>query len=359
MAKKPQDTPGIKDADIDGPNLKDFAQDDVKASKAKVAAKSANPSTPKKPRAPKTPKVKKERSGVSFPLALGMSVIAALAGGIGGWMGPKIFDPANAAPAEAITRNASKLADLDSSLTAAKRDADTLKTRVSSAEKTLNARSGQAELIAELQASVSDLSAIDHSAERKAAMDPVMTRLGAIETIITPEGSAEGEVDGDVVESAQAGVSALLSRIDALETQLTEMRAQPPVSLEPAILSYTTPADEAGESAAAASEPEKTSDTASVPDVYNLIDNFPRDAMLKALSVQSQNTEQPSWLRRMIGKHVQTDDLTVADSKAAVLNAERLTRAGDIDGAITQIESLNPTLRAAAHGWLIEAKKQR
>jgi len=339
MAKKPLDTSSIKDADIDGPNLKDFAQDDVKASKAKVSTKA---STPKKPRAPKTPKVKKE-SGVSFPLALGMSVIAALAGGVGGWMGPKIFDPANAAPAEAITRNASKLTDMDNRLTATIRDADTLKTRMSSAEETLNARSGQAKLITELQASVSDLSGVDHSADRAAAMEPVVTRLGALETIITPD----GEVDGEAVEGAQAGVSALLSRIDALETQLADMRAQPPVSLEPAILSYTTPAEGAEDAAAnAESESEVTSET----QTYSLIDNFPRDAMLKALSIQSQNTEQPSWLRRMIGKHVQTDDLTVADSKAAVLKAEGLTRAGDIDGAITQIESLNPPLRAAAHG---------
>lgn len=354
MAKKPLDTSGIKDADIDGPNLKDFAQDDVKASKTKVSAK---PSTPKKPRAPKTPKVKKDLSGVSFPLALGMSVIAALAGGVGGWMGPKIFDPANAAPAEAITRNASKIADLDSGLTAANREAATLKTRVSSAEKTLNARSGQAKLITELQSSVSELSAIDHAAQRDAVMEPVIMRLGAIETIITPPSLEEGEVDEDAVEGAQAGVSALLSRIDALETQLSDMRAQPPVSLEPAILSYTTPAE--GSDDSEANDVPAKADVPDALDSYSLIENFPRDAMLKALSIQSQNTEQPSWLRRIIGKHVQTDDLTAADSKAAVLKAERLTRAGDIDGAITQIESLNPTLRAAAHGWLIEAKKQR
>lgn len=355
MAKKPVENSSGKD--VNGPNLKDFAQDDAKASKEKVSTKTAKPATPKTPRAPKSPKVKKDRSGVSFPLALGMSVLAAIAGGVGGWMGPKIFDPANAAPADAITRNASKIAELSTDLATTNREAATVKTRLSSAEKTLNARSGQAELITELQANVSELSAIDHAADRSAVIDPVITRLGAIETIITPPNLEEGEVDGEAVEAAQAGVSALLSRIDALETQLTEMRAQPPVSLEPAILSYTTPAE--GPNDSAATKDEETPEPADAQDSYSLIDNFPRDAMLKALSIQSQNTEQPSWLRRIIGKHVQTDDLTAADSKAAVLKAERLTRAGDIDGAITLIESLNPTLRAAAHGWLIEAKKQR
>lgn len=347
------DTPKSKSGKDSGPNLKDFAD----APPKKAAKPEPKPSV-KKTASPKTPKPKKDGRGVSFPLAFGMSVLAAIAGGVGGWMGPKIFDPANAAPAEAITRNASKIANLDTSLAAASRETGTLKTRLSSAESSLNARSGQADLIADLQASVDALSAIDHSADRAAAMDPVVTRLGAIETIITPVNSetGEAEIDGEAVENAQAGVSALLTRIDALETQLSEMRAQPPVSLEPAILSYTTPAE--GPEGDAAETEDKT-ETSSVTDSYNLIDNFPRDAMLKALSIQSQNTEQPSWLRRIIGKHVQTDDLTIADSKAVILQSERLTRAGDIDGAIAQIESLNPTLRAAAHGWLIEAKKQR
>ena len=321
------------------PGLKEFKKDPAAPKPAAKPAvkKTAPKAKPAKPR--------DARSGVSFPLALIMAVIAAGAGAAGGWLLPKMFDPANAAPAQAITQNAQAIKAASQTANQTAQAAQTLQTDIKTLKQTVQSRSSQASDIAALQAQVETLESIDFDAARAAAMAPVIARVDALETIITPEGEDTGVA------------SQLLERLTALETRLTELQAVPPVSMEPTVLSYSK-GNAADENAA-----ENAAETASDTDVepaeakaYDLAANFPREDMLKALSIQSQNTEEPSWLRKLIGKHIQTDDLSAADARASILRAQAMAQNGDIAGAVETIETLNPTLRAAAHGWMIEAK---
>ena len=317
------------------PGLKDFKKEPAATKPAAKPAvkKTAPKAKPAKPR--------DARSGVSFPLALIMAVIAAGAGAAGGWLLPKMFDPANAAPAQAITQNAQAIKAASQTANQTAQAAQTLQADIKTLKQTVQSRSGQAADIDALQGQVKTLESIDFDAARAAAMAPVIARVDALETIITPEGEDTGVA------------SQLLKRLTALETRLTELQAVPPVSMEPTVLSYSK--GDAADAGAA----ETASDAELEPAeayAYDLAANFPREDMLKALSIQSQNTEEPSWLRKLIGKHIQTDDLSAADARASILKAQAMAQNGDIAGAVATIETLNPTLRAAAHGWMIEAK---
>ncbi len=324
--------PGASD---NAPGLKDFKprKDSPKPSAGKSGAPKSAKSKPAKPS-------RRQGSGVSFPVAAGMAVLAAFAGAAGGWILPKIFDPANAAPAQAITQNAQALKAMQQSVDGLKTSQSSLRKDLGGVAQTVSNRTGQAAQIIALEADVSGLKSVDINAERAAALDPVTARIDALETLITPEGEETGVA------------SQLLGRLDALETRLEALLATPPVSKEPIILSYsTTP----GESGPGLEDPQIT--PADAAEVYDLVAQFPREAMLSALSVQSQNIKEPSWLRRIIGKHIETDDLSVADARKTIDQAQALTARGDVAGAVTLIETLNPTLRAAAHSWMIEAKK--
>ena len=316
------------------PGLKDF--------KKEPAAKSAavKPAVKPKPKA-KPAKPKREKSGVSFPAALVMSVIAAGAGAAGGWMLPNVFDPANAAPAQAITKNTEAISTSKDDIQSLVKSFQALSSEVGKTTTEVGRRAGQAGEIAALQTQIADIQSVDIAAQRAEALDPITARVDAMETLITPEGEETGVA------------SQLLERLTALETRLEDLQAAPPQSMEPTVLSYSTGGDTGDVSEPAATDIEPS---APVAEAYDLAANFPRDAMLEALSVQSQNTQEPSWLRKLIGKHIQTDDLSAAEARASILNAQAMVQQGDVAGAVAVIETLNPTLRAAAHGWMTEAK---
>lgn len=315
------------------PGLKDFKKDPVKPSDKPAAKSPARPDA--KAKSKPAPKLKKAKSGVSFPAAFIMSVIAASAGAAGGWMLPKVFDPANAAPAQAITKNAQAIKTANQNISGLSQTAQTLQSGLSSVTSEVQSRAGQSADIDALNQAVTQLQSVDIAADRAAAMEPMMARVDALETLITPEGEDTGVA------------SQLLERLTALETRLEDLQAAPPVSMEPVVLSYSTPdTDPAPAENIAADTGED----------YDLVANFPRAAMLQALSVQSQNTQEPSWLRKILSKHVQTGDVSTASARDAINDAQSLVVSGDIAGAVTVIEGLNPTLRAAAHTWMIEAK---
>ncbi len=103
------------------------------------------------------------------------------------------------------------------------------------------------------------------------------------------------------------------------------------------------------------------------PDALSiLIETFPRQKMLTALSAQEQQAQKkPSWLRRVLRKHIkvrredktgpQTDLQT--DPRASIARAEQAVGEGRIQDALDIIENLNPTIRAAAAGWVRTARK--
>jgi len=330
--EKTPKTPKAADKDV-APGLKDFKKEPA------VKAATVKPEPKSKPK-PKLSKKTVAKTAVSFPAALVMSVLAAAAGAAGGWILPKVFDPSNAAPAQAITQNTKAIAQATKTANQSAQAAQTLRGDLKVLSDDISSRAGQAVEIASLKTQIAQMQSVDIAAQRAAAIDPMTARIDALETIITPEGEDTGVA------------TQLLERLTALETRLTELQATPPVSMEPTVLSYSNGGvlgDDTDENPAI--EP-----AAPKAEQYDLVANFPRDSMLKALTVQSQNTQEPSWLRKLIGKHIQADDLSAAEARASVLKAHAMIKSGDTAGAVAVIETLNPTLRAAAHAWMIEAK---
>ena len=97
-----------------------------------------------------------------------------------------------------------------------------------------------------------------------------------------------------------------------------------------------------------------------------LIETFPRQKMLAALLAQEQQTQKnPGWLRRVLRKHVKVrrEDTTSSQTqtqtnpRAFIANAEQAVGEGRIQDALDIIANLNPTIRAAAAGWVRAARK--
>ena len=80
--------------------------------------------------------------------------------------------------------------------------------------------------------------------------------------------------------------------------------------------------------------------------------------MLAAMTAQKASQKDPSWIRKLLGSHVQSDDDKSAQTRASIDASHGAALRGDIKAAIDIIETLNPTVRASAHQWMIEAKKQ-
>ena len=87
-----------------------------------------------------------------------------------------------------------------------------------------------------------------------------------------------------------------------------------------------------------------------------LQDSFPRANMLQAIHAQGVIAAQKSgWISRMLSKHIKVrDDNTPA---LTTLNmAETALKSGDIAGAITHVNKLNPPVRLLAKDWIIAAQ---
>lgn len=367
-SKKPSEKASASDPTLSGPSSESVKlskfdnktdENNTSASKSskpvkpasKPAAKPTESRSGPKPAGKPPHRPKAKGAGISFGTAASLAVLAALIGGAIGWMGPKIFDPANAAPAQAISKNTSAVAELNTEAAVLAQSTSALRGEVDSLQSAAAVLPGHSQSIAQMQEVLSQLMAEDIEADRAAALTPLAMRLDALETVLVPE----GEVDGDAADGAIASTTALLDRLTALESRLESLLAQPPVSREPSILTYRVPSNP--DSQADAQTAEKPAAPKDVP--YDFVAAFPKAAMLKALEVQSRNREEPSWLRKILSKHVQTDDVSAAQTRAVIDKAYDLTVKGDIPAAVSQLETLNPTLRAAAHQWLIEAKKVR
>lgn len=320
--------------------------------------------------APKAVKVKPPRKpksgGIGLPALLLCSVLAAGIGGAIGWLGPQYFDPANAAPAQAITQNAAQMKTISADMRAQEQTVSDL----TSAQSRMNAQlSALADLQGRLSAAEQEVAAL-----RQAQSDSAATqaqRLDLVEGLMTPD------------DKPDAAPSALAQKLSDLEGQIAALKLAA-MTAEPVVISYdkNTAVNDDGEVAMSAaplgsapmgetalnSEPgaELESGLQSEPELqsepqagYDFAANFPKAEMLAALKAQTENLPEPSWLRRTLQKHVQSDAIPQPDARAVIDKAEAKMRAGDIAGAAQLIETLNPTLRAAAYEWLLEARKLR
>ena len=322
---------------------------------------------------PKGAKV--ERKGAGVPFIVMCSALAAAIGGAAGWYGPKHFDPANAAPAQAITQNAEQLKTLRAAL------------------------DQQSQTIAALQKQNRQLSQL---AQQGVALAPRLeqaeTALSALEALQSEDIQRKAE-RLDLIESLvsssddpQAGAAALAKSLEDMQAQISALKLSA-ATAEPAVISYESApngseqnsetdieSDESlssnpneaeannaesedvvvgGDSGDGANDIALVEDDADPEALYDFTANFPKEKMLAALRAQEQNTPKPSWLRRTLQKHVQSDDSPLVNARRVIDEAQALTNQGDILAAADKLQTLNPTLRAAAHMWLTEARKLR
>lgn len=295
---------------------------------------------------------KAPRSGTSLRTVFIFSALAALIGGAIGALVPRVLDPANAAPAQAIISNQAKLSDLDAQLSSQQAIVRTIETDLADANNTLGNISRLSARLQGVEQTLEAQAQIDVSAERAQALAPLSAKLDAMETLMADEDMPEG------------APSALLSRLDALEGQIEDLRVSLATIPPSATLSYRESNE--GEKSELSSSDLRDAEPGPKPMVgpgdvrlqtYDLLGNFPRTQMLAALELQEEAGANPSWLRRLFSKHIEVRDTNELNARAVIDRAESLTRLGDIDAAISAIEGLNPALRAAAQPWIIQAKK--
>lgn len=355
------DTPKIP---ADKPVKPDAVKGSEKPSAAgpKPARKAVKVKPPRKPKS----------GGIGVPALLLFSVLAAGIGGAIGWLGPQYFDPANAAPAQAITQNAAQMKTMSADMRAQEQVVSDLTSTQSRMDSQLSAL---ADLQGRLSAAEQEVAALRQAQSDIAAAQA--QRLDLVEGLITPD------------DNPDAAPSALAQKLSDLEGQMAALKLAA-MTAEPVVISYdknTASMDDEADAISAAplgsapmeetalkplsesesesgpqSEPEPQSETEpqSEPQAsYDFAANFPKAEMLAALKAQTENLPEPSWLRRTLQKHVQSDAIPQPDARAVIDKAEAKMRAGDITGAAQLIETLNPTLRAAAYEWLLEARKLR
>jgi len=94
------------------------------------------------------------------------------------------------------------------------------------------------------------------------------------------------------------------------------------------------------------------------PQLQNLIDDFPRTALLAAIAAQEKRAAQePGWLHKALSRYIKVRDDNFVDPVGAVNAAHQAAIDGDITGALELIAALNPPVRAQAEDWTRRAKK--
>ena len=320
--------------------------------------------TAQKPSDPKGPKG--ERKGVGAPFVVLCSVVAAMIGGTAGFYGPKLLDPANAAPAQAITQNTEQI--------------KTMQMALDDQSKTLAAIMQQNTQISEMARQGASL------APRLEQAETALSALEAMQSEDSQRGSERLDLIESLVSSSddpQAGAAALAKSLEDMQAQIAALKIAA-ATAEPAVISYESAPSVSGQNSETDIEGESVSeakpdavesvaalegvdseklapqDAATQPvETYDFVANFPKEKMLAALRAQEQNTPKPSWLRRTLQKHVQSDDSPLVNARRVIDEAQALTNQGDILAAADKLQTLNPTLRAAAHMWLTEARKLR
>ena len=281
--------------------------------------------------------------GVSIGTLCVFSALAALIGGGIGAFAPRYLDPANAAPAQAITRNSVSLSALSEQVTWQQNSLGDIQADLADANNTLGNISRLSARVQSVEQAVDAQAQIDISAERAAALSPLFNKIDAMETLMASEEMPEG------------APSLLLSRLDALEGKLEELRVSLATIPPSATLSYREGVT-GGEGASPANELSSNPKAQDETD-FDLSANFPREQLLSVLQTQERAEANPTWLRRLFSKHVQVRDTNAVDPRDIIDQAQTLVNIGDIRGAINALESLNPSLRAAAQPWIVQAQK--
>lgn len=320
----------------------------------------------KKPSAQKRPEPKGERKGVGAPFVVLCSAVAAMIGGAAGFYGPKLLDPANAAPAQAITQNIEQIKTMQMALDDQSKTLTAIKKQNAQISEMAQQGASLAPRLEQAETALSTLEAVQSENTQREA-----ERLDLIESLVSSS------------DDPQAGAVALAQSLEEMQAQIAALKLSA-ATAEPAVISYESapsnpvqdsdtsregedvseaqPDDVEGEAALEGVDSEKAApqEAAAKPvETYDFVANFPKEKMLAALLAQEQNTPKPSWLRRTLQKHVQSESAPQVNARRVIDEAQALTAQGDILSAADKLQTLNPTLRAAAHMWLTEARKLR
>jgi hypothetical protein len=286
--------------------------------------------------------------GISRASAMLLFLLASLLGGVIGWGGPALF-----------SGNAQKQASLEASLNQTKTDlatAETARAELANALATIQAEakrtgsntSAVSARLSEIQADLDALKAqpapIDYSAEITALNE----RITALSAFSGDEGE-EGE-----------NILALVERLETLE-----IGSEAVADLQDRLTMMEL---NGVKSAPVATFPEPDPEPINLPPVETvqdqqtalqvLIDSFPKENMLAAVKAQEAlATRKPSWLQRLLSKHVKVRDTDKIAPSATIDRAETALKNGQISDAIKLINTLNPPVRSVAADWITAAKK--
>lgn len=297
----------------------------------------------------KTPISKTAKPGISRSSALMMSVLAALAGGAIGWGGPTLFGGQSAKNEAVQAALEQTRSDLAAAQAEQKKLADSLAAIQGSSRTQATSNQSITSSLATLEDEVSKLreTQSESTNEAIAALEDRISSLGAL-TLPAGEGEESSSVDLskliDRIDTLESGGSdEIASRLDKLETQLTELGTRRVTFPEPDTTPIELPPVEAEESA------EET--------LQILIDTFPRATMLESVAAQEAlAAEKPSWLQRTLSRHVKTHDDDVVDPVDTINAAETALKRGEVTKALDLISELNPPVRAVAAEWIGAAK---
>ncbi|NNC36992.1 MAG: hypothetical protein EX271_08385 [Acidimicrobiales bacterium] len=298
-------------------------------------------------------KAKNTKTGIGRSSAVLMSVLAALAGGAIGWGGPLLFG-GQAAKNEAIQASLNQTrSELATAQAEQKKLAESLSAIQGTSRNQASSSQSIAASLATLEGEVSKLreTQVEGTNVAIASLEDRVSKLGTL-TIPTGEGEDGSETTSvdlltlvDRIESLETeGSNEIATRLGTLETQIAELTAKPTAFPAPDTTPIELPPVETEESAEEI--------------LQVLIDTFPRATMLESVAAQKAlAAEKPSWLQRVLSRHVKTHDEERSDPVDIINAAEAALQRGDVTKSLDLISELNPPVRAVAADWIDAAKK--
>ena len=307
--------------------------------------------------------------GISRPSAVLLFILASLLGGAIGWLGPSLMGSKKPA-AVSMERFDALTARMDAQDTAIKSVQDA---QAKQAARLKSLTSAQKELSGNLDMMTDNLDMAVNAGVVDAANDDVVD--AAQDTVMDAAADAAQETNTDLsaitqrldkLEAGQmltqteegtsaADMSALTERLAIIDTQQSEIEA---LTSGGAALSARIDTLEndvellAAETKEQAAQASLTSQSDSA--LSTLITSFPRAALEDAAAAQASAKKQ-GLVARSLSRHVKVIDRE--DPLLTIATAERTLKAGDIAGAITALETLDPAISSAAKNWIDTARR--
>jgi hypothetical protein len=288
--------------------------------------------------------------GISRASAVLLALMASLVGGAIGWGGPILFgnsDQKTDALQSALTQTQAELSQ-------ATKDRQALGARLDQLQTDARAKGSATKNVTQqllaLQAELDELKARPVAVDNSTALEELKTSVSTLTEFSVEEGETQNLLDLinrlEALEQQTPTDEDLTARLDTLETDFKAFGEREPVAVFPK--PDTTPIE----------IPTVNSEQDQRDALQVLIDSFPRTKMLEAVKAQEiLATKKPSWLQRMLSRHVKVRDDDQSKPADVIDQAETALKGGKIAEAIRLINTLNPPVKAVAADWITAAKK--